>query len=289
MALRERQAKLSMTLKRILLERLENDELVVPVTQKTAQTFLPVLDDPKTELTKLSRLIKRDPIIIAHVLKMANSESHRSADKIELLSKAVSLVDIDDLKTQLTTAISQEIFVSHDPRINNTIQALMNHSLVVAHLAQSIAETSGYPYPELAYIAGSLSNLGRLVVTSYLLEFERSLPTREAMDWLEHDDCLNILRELHSPVGSAIVESWTLPADCTKTIDQSNGYDTAHRISPVNAVLFANALSQKEGLHVGEVDPEAVTSMIMIGKSILGLDDAMILGFLREIDEEILT
>ena len=289
MPLGEQQAKLAMTLKRILLSRLEAGNLVLPVMPKIAQDLQQILDDPKTDINKLIKLVDRDPIMIAHVLKVANSALHRRSGKIESFTKAVAHLGFRNLKNVLMTAISRQIFVSHDPRINSTLQALIEHCQAVALLSRNVAGISGCRDSEPAYIAGILHDVGKLVVAAYLLEFERSLPTREAMDWIEHDDWLSIMYDLHRPVGSAVVEAWGLPMVCSKIMIDAEDYDASDRISPINSVLFSNALAKREGLYEGYCDHDAVSSMIMIGKSLLGLDDAVISGLTREINDHIFT
>ncbi len=86
----------------------------------------------------------------------------------------------------------------------------------------------------------------------------------------------------------AIVDSWNLPAVIIRIIEEFEDYDAADRISPLNAVLFANALAKREGLYEGITDREGVQSMIMIGKSLLGIDDAVITGLTREINDQVL-
>lgn len=287
MPLGEEQTKLAATLKQILLSRLEGNTLVLPVLPKVAQELKQTLEDPAVDISKLTKQIDRDPILAAHVLKEANSESNLASGKIESFSKAASHLGLESLKTLLTTTISRTFFVSHDPRINSTVQALADHCQAVALLARNVAVLSGCRESEPAYVAGLLHDIGKLVVASYLLEFERSLPTREAMDWIEHDDWLNILQELHRPVGTAIVEAWGLPAICNKLMVEADDYDTSERISPVNTVLFSNALAKREGIYEGYPDHDSINSMIMVGKSVLGLDDTAISGITREISNHI--
>ena len=89
------------------------------------------------------------------------------------------------------------------------------------------------------------------------------------MDWIDHDNWMAIIEELHREVGCAITEHWNLPSVIGRIVEDYEDYDAADRISPLNSVLFSNALAKKAGICEGIPDQDAVQSMIMIGKSLL--------------------
>jgi putative nucleotidyltransferase with HDIG domain len=281
--------KLTETLRRILMGHIEGGTLILPTLPKIAQELQQLLEDPKADQAKIIKLIDKDPILVAGIMKVSNSALHRRSGKMESLTKAINHLGFRSIKNVLLTNISRQIFVSHDPRINSTIAALWEHSLAVGLLARNVAGISGVRDVEPAYIAGLLHDVGKIVVAAYLLEFERGLPIREAMDWIDLDNWLNIIEELHRDIGMAMVESWNLPTVITRIIEEFEDYDAADRISPLNSVLFANALAKREGLYEGIPDHDGIQSMIMIGKSLLGIDDAVITGLTREINDQILV
>ena len=261
----------------------------MPILPKTAQEVQQLLDDPKIDLGRIGKLCERDPLLVCHVLKTANSALHRRSGKMESLQKALNHLGMRNMKNLLLTAISRQVFVSHEPRINASMQAMVEHCQAVALLARNVAGISGCRDSEPAYIAGLLHDTGKLVVAAYLLEFERSLPTREAMDWIDHDTWMNICHDLNKTVGPAFISGWSLPILICKVITENEDYDASDRISPVNSVLFANAIAKREGLYEAYADHDAVSSMVMIGKSLLGLDDAVISGLTREINDHVFT
>ena len=83
-----------------------------------------------------------------------------------------------------------------------------------------------------------------------------------------------------SDKGHKVVFSKELPKDY-------EDYDAADRISPLNSVLFSNALAKNVGIYEGIPDQDAVQSMIMIGKSLLSIDDTVISGLTREINDHV--
>ncbi len=277
---------MSERLRAIITERVESGRLSLPALPKVALEVQSQLDDPNVDLGRLSSVLDRDPLLAAQVLRVANSALHRRSSQIESLQKAVTHIGTRSLKQVLITAASRQVFVSHDRRINNALAGLWEHSVAVAFLARNVSGIAGSRDAEGAYLAGLLHDVGKAVVAIYLLEFERSLPTREALDWIHTDEWLAVINDLHRPVGAAVATHWNLPASVSRTIMEAGDYDAANRLSPTNAVLFANALAKREGIYVGHVDHESVGSLLMIGKSLLGLDDTVIDGLTRELNDQ---
>ena len=64
-----------------------------------------------------------------------------------------------------------------------------------------------------------------------------------------------------------------MSSDICKAVNDCVEFDPIERSSPANAVRFANALAKREGVYAGPVDMEQVETVLLIGRSMLGLDD----------------
>ena len=133
----------------------------------------------------------------------------------------------------------------------------------------------------------SVGRYGGLKITRS--NFESSLSPRQALSWLEFDDWLHIVEEIHRPIGAAVVDAWKLPESVGSVISQVNEYDAGDRVSPTNAVRFANALAKHEGICPAGANPQEVDAVMMIGRSLLGLDDDVVEGLARGLRERVNT
>ena len=105
--------KLTETLRSILLARLQAGSLVLPTLPKVAQELQQLLDDQKVDQSKLVKLVENDPVLVANVMRVANSQMHRRSGKMESVSKAIAHLGIRGLKNILMGLVGRQIFVSH--------------------------------------------------------------------------------------------------------------------------------------------------------------------------------
>ncbi len=68
-------------------------------------------------------------------------------------------------------------------------------------------------------------------------------------------------------------ERWQLPESIAACLQPDLDYDNNDRTSLVNAVVFANALAKKCGVCVGRFDATDVDAIVMIGRSLIGVND----------------
>ena len=65
----------------------------------------------------------------------------------------------------------------------------------------------------------------------------------------------------------------SMPEPVAKAIETCADFDAASRSSVANIVCFGNALAKQQGLFVGPSNPEDDKALVMIGRSLLGVDD----------------
>jgi hypothetical protein len=70
-----------------------------------------------------------------------------------------------------------------------------------------------------------------------------------------------------------VAKRWNMPPQVCKAIEDCVEFDPIERACASNAVRFANALAKREGVYAGPVDAETAETVILIGRSMLGLDD----------------
>jgi putative nucleotidyltransferase with HDIG domain len=256
----------------MLLERIESNKLVLPAMPATAARVIECLESGAHQ-DKAGALLEKDPVLALEVLRLANSASFAPRARIESITHAINLLGVTRLRTLLVTASARQVFVSRNRNIRDLTATLWLHSVGVATVARQIAVRAAFADKEAPYMAGLMHDIGKPIVAIHLLDLERSVSRSVQDRWIEPNEWLNIVQEVHRPVGIAVAKQWNLSSEICKAIQDCTEFDPIERLSASNAVRFANALAKREGVYAGAVDPEQVDTVLMIGRSMLGLDD----------------
>jgi putative nucleotidyltransferase with HDIG domain len=257
----------------ILEKRIADNQLNLPPPPTVVMKTMALLRDPGFTAKDASALIERDAVIAARVLRAANSVQHGGMERARSLPQALTRLGIDRLRTVLVESSAHRLFESRDQRIVDATRGLWEHSLGVAILARDVAALCGVEETEAAYLSGLLHDIGKPVVAWLLLEAEKSVVGTRTNVWIEPEVWIEVINRVHRPVGVALAARWGLPESVTGAIQDCNEYNGVDRLSVPNCVRFANALTKREGLYVGKFDPSDIDALVMIGRSLLGVDD----------------
>jgi putative nucleotidyltransferase with HDIG domain len=265
-------AALRQKLMSMLLERIEGGKLVLPAMPATAARVIEAIESG-THQDKAAGLLEQDPVLALEVLRLANSATFAPRARVESIAHAMTLLGATRLRSLLVTASARQVFVSRNRAIRDLTASLWTHSVGVATVARQLAVRAAFPDKEAPYMAGLMHDIGKPIVAIHLLDLERSVSRSLQDRWIEPNEWLNIVQEVHRPVGVAVAKQWNMAPDICKAIADCVEYDAVNRNSAANAVRFANALAKREGVYAGAVDMEQVETVLMIGRSMLGLDD----------------
>jgi putative nucleotidyltransferase with HDIG domain len=146
--------------------------------------------DPAATARDLGAILAEDPALGAKVLQLANSSMFHSGPGVTSVSKAASYLGVNTLKLLARSGCRFPL----DPRCSPagfSIERFQRHSLLVAHIAQRIADEAHLPCD--AFTAGLLHDVGKLVAAA------RSLPAAS-----KHSAS-------HAAAGACLLGLWGLP------------------------------------------------------------------------------
>ena len=258
-------------IERIIHNRISTGKLVVPALPEVAHECLAALKNPDAAPRRIVAILERDPVAAAQVVAAANSAAYGGV-ALRSLAQAVTRVGAQRLKTILVEYAARTLFESSNLRIRAACKRVWDHSLAVALLARDIAALVHADDPDACYLAGLLHDVGKPIVAGMLLEVERSLGSQGAAT-ITPEIWEDIVAQVHRPVGAALAAKWQLPADVVEAIRDASEYDPSNRASPANVVRFANAMAKREGFVSGPIDTDDVDALVMIGRSMLNIDE----------------
>lgn len=263
-------------MREIILDRIRNDKLALPSMPLIATKCNELLANPKARLQDVATEIERDPFTAASLLRMANSASMGGSTQIQSIPQAVSRLGVRQLQTFFMHLAMRSIATSRDQRIAKQFKRIWEHSVAVAIVSRDLTAFLDNVDGETAYQVGLLHDIGKPIVGVMLVEAERALAGQRGAAWIDSNEWLRIVQDCHRPVGLALAEKWRLPAEVQSAIESCNDYNPADRTAVSNVTRFANAACKQVGLYPGTPDLAEVSTILMIGRSLLGLTDEVI-------------
>jgi len=274
-------------IEQIVLNRVENDDLLLPPMPAVATKCMSILRDPDYSLAQLSPILEQDPMLVAQIIKGASSAAMGSKPQQMNISQAVSRLGAKNLKAFLVDASAKTVFASKDKRIREVTRDMWSHSVATGMLARDVAVIGGQADGESAYMSGVLHDIGKPVVAAMMLEAERTFSRRGRSEFISVDEFIFTINKVHRKVGVAIAKAWSLPEEIAVTIRDCSEYNAGNRSAVSNFVCFGNALAKQAGICLSTDDIEDAKALVMIGRSMLGVDEGMIDRLTAELKERV--
>ncbi|MGB8293834.1 MAG: HDOD domain-containing protein [Polyangia bacterium] len=260
-------------LERIVKSRIEKDSLTLPTLAAVAFKAIELTRTADFNMQAATSLIEKDPVLAVQVLRLSKTATVATHQPCNTISQAIARLGAKNLRGVLVEISSRRALESRDSKVMEAVKTLWEHSRAVAQLAQRVAVVSGASDPDTAYLAGLLHDLGKPVVATILLEAESQIAQRNPKLWIDFATWIDVVQRCHRPIGLDLARKWQLPDEIQKAIEECGDYDPANRLSTGNAVRFANAVVKQQGLYTGSVSAQDNDALIMIGRSLLGIDD----------------
>lgn len=269
--------KLAEQLELILDNRIAQDNLTLPLLPAIAARANDVVRRPDATPKDLTATIELDPILAALVMRQAASPGCRT------LEQAVTKLGPQKVRTILAETSSHRVMESRDPKSAEATRLIWEHGRGVAILAQDVAVLAGVGEPDACYLAGLLHDIGKAVVATMLLEAEAQIAQRNPKLWIDGESWIGVVDRTHRKIGINLAKKWQFPEEVQNAVLTFSDYDAANRQSIANAVHFGNALAKQVGVCLGEVSAADNDALVMVGKSLLGLDDDSIARVIDDI------
>jgi len=179
-----------------------------------------ILEDENHSAKQLGEIISHDPALTARILRIVNSAYYSLAAKIELVSRAVSVIGEDDLRNLVLATSAVDTF----KRIPNQlvdIDLFWRHSVHTGIVSRLLSKHCNILHGERLFVAGMLHDIGKLIL--YFKEPELSqqvlLAAAESDGQLFRSE-QKIIGFTHGDVGAALIDAWQL----SDTLKEVVGY-----------------------------------------------------------------
>lgn len=178
------------------------------VPTAVAQVFS-LVNDPRAAPGDFERVVRPDPGLTANLLRCANSAFYRGTREISSVRDAITRMGMRRVFEVAAGASFARTIPSRLEGYELTAEAYWGHSVATAVLSDRLGREAGFTYPDLAFTAGLLHDLGKVVVASWLSQ-NPSLRVARALTLEDERDLLGVT---HAELAEALCNKWNLPKD----------------------------------------------------------------------------
>ncbi|WP_347987003.1 HDOD domain-containing protein [Methylomonas sp. AM2-LC] len=170
-----------------------------------------MIRDPRFSLVDIGKVIAKDPGLSARLLQLVNSSFYGFQSKIDTISRAVTVVGVDELYNLIVATCVVDRFENIPSELVDMTDFWMR-SVHTGVMAKLLAKGSLVLHSERLFLAGLLHDVGSLVLYQNMPNESRRVLQLAGHDRrLVADFELDILGFTHADVARELIKSWGLP------------------------------------------------------------------------------
>ncbi|MDH5298337.1 MAG: HDOD domain-containing protein [Desulfobulbaceae bacterium] len=230
-------------------------------------------EDPDTTTEQMGKVISKDHILAAKLLRLVNSAFYGFPQRISSLNNAIILLGFNVIKSLIISASIFEIMEEKDIE-------LWEHSLGCAVVCSVVAKRLGISDPEEISTAGLIHDIGKVAIKMELPEEYEQI---NRMVQEQQVPMLDAEREIlgldHAEVGGWLAKRWNLPNKLVEPITCHHDPRLAKDEQLSSAVVhFANIVIRGMGYTHGDdiwVPPLSQRAYRLLGLTAVDIDEIL--------------
>lgn len=225
------------------------------------------MENPGASPVEVAAIIQNDPGLAAKLLKVVNSALYGSAQRIDTISRAVTVIGVQQLSA-LALGFSVLGLLRDIPRELLDIRNFWRHCLACACGARALASAIGLANTERYFVAGLLHDVGFLLFILHAPRHVRQVmaSVRDNGEPLTAAE-RRILGADHGTAGASLLSSWKLPESLTLAAGHHHDPLCAPDARDVAIVHAADFLA--EALLMGSIGQSVVMPLDQAAYSLL--------------------
>ena len=174
--------------------------------------------DENAAAREIGQAISTDVDLTSRLLKIANSSFYGFTSKIETISRAITIIGDNELRSLVLATATVEAFENFPIDIAYMAN-FWKHSLNCGIVSRLIAKQRGIKHNEQIFVAGLLHDIGHLVLFQKCADLEKQcMVTAALMNEELHLVEKNILGFDHAYIGGLLLNEWNLPSSLVEPV-----------------------------------------------------------------------
>lgn len=209
-----------------------SDEIIrgleqIPPLPKGVQAVLRELDSAGASAKSVGDIVASDPVVGAVVLRVVNSAATGLRRRVLTVKDAVTYLGFAQVRTIIMKLKVSQLFRAPATQVQcYDLDALWQHSMAVAQVADQLARRTGRADPDLASTIGLLHDIGKLAINTQFPEKVAQLwrpmglvgvlNNASGESWLARER--RLFGADHAFMGGFLAARWSLPDEITDGI-----------------------------------------------------------------------
>lgn len=203
----------------------------LPTLPDVLEEVTRLVEDPDASSEAIAKVISRDQVLSAKVLKMVNSPIYGFPGRISSIQHALVLLGFNVIRGII---ISTSVF---DMMVLN-MKGLWEHSLGCATACNIIARRAGFEDPEEYAVAGLLHDLGKVVTDVQLPDLHSAiLKTVRDKDMTYFQAEKDVMGFGHDRINAWLARHWGLPPNIREAMARHHSPHLAEFYKPMACVV----------------------------------------------------
>jgi len=252
----------------------------LPTLPAVVMKLTKMAEDPDVTTEQMGRVISKDHILGAKLLKLVNSAFYGFPHRISSLQSAIILLGFSVIKSLIISASIFEFMEDND-------RELWEHSLGCAVVCNVLARRLAVSDPEEISTAGLIHDIGKVAIKMELAQEYREI---EAM---VHDRGLSmreaeteVLGFNHAEVGGWLAKTWNLPSKLVEPVAMHHNPAGAKKEKLAAAIVHVGDIIIR-GMGLGHGEDIWVPALAQSAWQLLKLTAADLDEILLEVEEKL--
>ena len=225
----------------------------LPPLPTSAMRVIALTKNPATSAKELENVIAQDPALAAGMLRQANSAYYGYARRISSLQEAIVVLGFQATQGLAMASAVAPILKTQLVGYEIEQDGLWKHSMITAMAARSLCRKLKLPFGDVAFTAGLLHDIGKLVISIYVQEVGAYLIEKVSVAKLSYVELEEkVIGYNHATVGGFLAKGWNLPEDLVESISYHHAPSLAQNHTELACIIHvANGLASTLGIGGG--------------------------------------
>lgn len=207
-------------------QALAKGDIEIPPLRQSVIQLLELCNRPLFEVHEVVDVVHTDAALAGHILRLANSAAFGAKQRIDSITEAVGRLGARQLQGVAAGLMLKADLFKGSVRFGTRLRHMWQHSALAGVYARDIGQLANIE-PRAAMIIGLMHDVGEPFVLRQLIDLENA-----SGETLPEDVLDDVVRELHAPIGAALVRAWGLSDNLAAVAEFHHDWADAGEHSP---------------------------------------------------------